>query len=131
AMQARGRAASRRCSPVGPLISAGPNPAKSRVIWREAARHILLFGARQVVGGVSGHLHVTLEGVSHLRRIVSRHRLEMRSEVALDVYSVEARGVESQHLPLVLLRELGVTILAAHVLRDLEAPHGIDLPLRR
>src|SRR6185312_12460810 len=55
----------RRRSPVGPLISAGPNPAKSRVIWREAARHILLFGVRQVVGGVSGHLHVTLEGVSH------------------------------------------------------------------
>src|SRR6185312_17511487 len=99
---ARGR---RLCCLVRLLISAGPNPAKSRVIWREATRHILLFGARQVVRGVSGHLHVALEGVSHLRCIVSRHRLEVRSEVALHVYSVEMRGVESQHLPLVLVRE--------------------------
>src|SRR3954471_18252502 len=44
---------------------------------------------------------------------------------------IQARRVEPEDLALHLLVQSRVAVLARHVLRDLEAPERLDLPLRR
>src|SRR6185295_5083439 len=76
----------------------------------------------------AGEVERRLEAVGNAPLVVRGQRL-VRADAGRQV--VQSRRVEPQDLALHLLVQRRVAVLARHVLRDLEAPEGLDLPLRR
>src|SRR3989442_1477044 len=111
-----------------------PDPAVAPVARGSARREVILPQLRKLVAavgarpGVSGIVQGRLEAVRDARLVILRHRLD-RSNTGGQL--VEPRRIEAEDLALVLRAELRIAVLLRHLLRDLEAPEGLDLPLRR
>src|SRR5574342_475864 len=100
-----------------------------------------------VVHGEAGELHDPFQALGYESLVIYRHRVVLAApglghrvplavvgivgEVSAGPDLVEAGAVEAQDLALHALGEPGVAELPPHARRDLEAPHGLDLPLRR
>src|SRR5712692_4559693 len=111
-----------------------PDPAVAAVARVSACGEVVLAQLRKLVAavapglGISGIVQGRLEAVRDARLVVLRHRLD-RGNAGRQL--VELRRVEAEDLAPVLRGELRIAVLFRHLLRDLEAPEGLDLPLRR
>src|SRR3989442_904138 len=111
-----------------------PDPAVAPVARVSARREVVLPQLRELVAavaarlGVSGIVQDRLEAVRDARLVIPRHRL-VRGKAGRQL--VEPRRIEAEDLALVLRAELRIVVLLRRLLRDLEAPEGLDLPLRR
>src|SRR5262245_63705083 len=107
------------------------HPAVARMTRGRPHRQVLLACPGDVVRRETGKLHQLLERVGDERLEglwygtidAARRRAGARQ-------AVQARGIEAEKLPLGGFGELGIAPAFPHLLGDLEAPEGIDLPLR-
>src|SRR5207247_10518213 len=99
--------------------------ARSEVVLPQLRKLVAAVAARL---GISGIAQGRLEVVGDARLVIPRHRL-VRGNARRQL--VEPRRIAAEHLALVLRAELRIAVLLRHLLRDLEAPEGLDLPLRR
>src|SRR5882762_1468631 len=111
-----------------------PDPAVAPVARVSACREVVLAQLRKLVAavaagpGISGIVQGRLEAVRDARLVIFRHRLICGNAGR---QLVELRRIQAEDLALVLRGELRIAVLLRHLLRDLEAPEGLDLPLRR
>src|SRR5216684_491612 len=111
-----------------------PDPAVAPVARVSACPEVVLAQLRKLVAavaaglGISGIVQGRLKKVRDARLVILRHRL-VRGNAGRQL--VEPRRIEAEDLALVLRGELRIAVLFRHLLRDLEAPEGLDLPLRR
>src|SRR6266480_1092372 len=111
-----------------------PDPAVAPVARVSARGEVILAQLRKLVAavavgpGISGIVQGRLEAVRDARLVILWHRL-VRGSAGRQI--VEPRRIEAEDLALVLRGELRIAVLLRHLLRDLEAPEGLDLPLRR
>src|SRR6266480_929921 len=111
-----------------------PDPAVAPVARVSACREVVLAQLRELVApiaaglGISGIVQGRLKAVRDARFEILRHR-PVRGHAGRQL--VELRRIEAEDLALILRGELRIAVLFRHLLRDLEAPEGLDLPLRR
>src|SRR5436853_5314953 len=111
-----------------------PYPAVAPVARVSACREVVLAQLRELVApiaaglGISGIVQGRLKAVRDARLVILRHRL-VHGHAGRQL--VELCRIEAEDLALVLRGELWIAVPFRHLLRDLEAPEGLDLPLRR
>src|SRR5712691_13309017 len=111
-----------------------PDPAVAAVARVSACGEVVLAQLRELVAavaaglGISGIVQGRPKAVRDARLVILRHRLD-RGNAGRQL--VELRRIEAEDLALVLRGELRIAVLFRCLLRDLEAPEGFDLPLRR
>src|SRR5207302_916006 len=111
-----------------------PDPAVAPVARVSPRREVVLAQLRELVApiaaglGISGIVQGRLKPVRDARLVILRHRL-VHGHAGWQL--VELRRIEAEDLALVLRGELRIAVPFRHLLRDLEAPEGLDLPLRR
>src|SRR5467141_1831323 len=111
-----------------------PDPAVAPVARVSACREVILAQLRKLVAavapglGISGIVQGRPKAVRDARLVILRHRLVHGNAGG---QLVELRRIEAEDLAPVLHGELRIAVLFRHLLRDLEAPEGLDLPLRR
>src|SRR5882672_1252961 len=111
----------------------GAHPAVAQVTRLRAGHQVPMARLGERVAGQPGILEQRLQLERDERVVVARHRAVIRALRNLGIarHAVQPRRVQAEDLALGPLRQRRVTILALDVLRDLEAPHRLDLPLRR
>src|SRR5207249_595456 len=113
---------------IGLLLDHPPNPAVPRVVWSRSLREVPGLHLGQAIGGELGEFKESLQVARDHALDVRWHRPELPEVRRADV--VQPRGVQTEHVPLVGFADLRVVPLLSYLLRNLEPPERLDLPLR-